>query len=298
MEKPTVADTIRNISKEHLANGSGTLLGQCLTAVGYVNNTVPDCDGIIELPMSDVAAAGFAVGLALVGRRPIFVVRFQDLLMLNGSPLIYYAAKSKELHGMPSPIFIRALGSDRIGPVHSDVIHSVFAHFPGIVVASPMTPKEYEYVWKYYMEHDVPVFVSEHRDSFSNTEELPDITASDDADIAIYAVSATRLEAAKAVEKLSSLGVKCNLSNIVFIKPLQLDHTHLNKSRCALVLDTDYSYCGVATSIAYQLISETGKPVDILAIDDASKCQRPDLMNRYPDKDAIVEKVLMMLGRE
>ena len=95
----TVADTIRNISRQHLEENNGLLLGQSISAVGWVNNTVPDCAGIVELPMTDVAGAGIAVGTAMVGRRPIFVIRFQDFLVLNGSPLIFYAAKSKELHG-------------------------------------------------------------------------------------------------------------------------------------------------------------------------------------------------------
>ena len=98
MERRTVADTIREITRRHLTENNGLLLGESITAVGWVNNTVPNCTGIVELPMTDVAGAGIAAGAALAGRRPIFVIRFQDFLILNGSPLIFYAAKSKELH--------------------------------------------------------------------------------------------------------------------------------------------------------------------------------------------------------
>src|ERR1035437_1666806 len=112
MEHLTVAETIKAITKDHLENHNGMLLGQCITAVGWVNNTIPDTCNIVELPMTDVAAAGMACGAALMGRRPIFVVRFQDFMMLNGSALINFAAKTKELHGVACPVFIRALASE------------------------------------------------------------------------------------------------------------------------------------------------------------------------------------------
>ena len=50
MEK-TVAETIRYLSKKLLDNDKGIIIGQCLSAVGWVQNTVPaQKKGIIELP--------------------------------------------------------------------------------------------------------------------------------------------------------------------------------------------------------------------------------------------------------
>ena len=68
-------ETIKEISRNHLEKNNGVLLGQALTAVGWVNGTVPNCKGVLELSMADVAGAGITVGTAIVGRRPIFVIR-------------------------------------------------------------------------------------------------------------------------------------------------------------------------------------------------------------------------------
>ena len=60
-------------------------MGQCLTAVGWVGGTLPELyekDGMIELSMADVAGGGFAVGAALSGRKPIYVIRYQGLIGL------------------------------------------------------------------------------------------------------------------------------------------------------------------------------------------------------------------------
>ena len=303
MAKTTVAETIKNITYNHLENNDGVLLGQCVTAVGWINGTVPDCKNIVELPMTDTAAAGFATGLAMVNRRPIFVVRFQDLLILNGSPLIYYAAKSKELHGVPAPIFIRAIGADRIGPVHSDIVHSLFAHYPGFIVISPMTPLEYKEAWEYYITHDDVVFISEHRDSFNNTEELDDIIYPD-ADITVFTISATRFEAIKASRLLYTENIKCNVVNIKWIKPMHptieecIDVICNTKNHLGIVLDADYTICGISESIAYQIMSKCDSTVIAIGTEDKSKCLKEELQNKYMDSLNICSKIKELLSNE
>ncbi|OGW72314.1 MAG: hypothetical protein A2484_04090, partial [Nitrospirae bacterium RIFOXYC2_FULL_44_7] len=239
MGQKTVAETIKEITRKHLTEDNGLLLGESITAVGWVNNTVPDCKGIIELPMTDVAGAGIAVGAAMVGRRPIFVIRFQDFLVLNGSPLIFFAAKIKELHGNCAPVFVRAIAAENFGPCHSGVLHSIFMHFPGFRVCSPMTPGEYEKIWQDYMEHDDPMIVSEHRASYKNTEELNDVLEKN-ADITLYPVSATRFEAVKAAQMLKKEGIICNIINILWLKPFELTKRlidPLTETKKGLVID-------------------------------------------------------------
>lgn len=294
----TVADTIREITANHLEKRNGMLLGESITAVGWVNNTVPDCRGIVELPMTDVAGAGIAVGAALVGRRPIFVVRFQDFLILNGSPLIYYAAKLKELHGKSAPVFVRAIAAEGLGPVHSGVLHSIFMHFPGFRVASPMTPGEYEMVWSDYMAHDDPVICSEHRISYSNSKEMADVVT-DDADITLYAVSSTRFAAGKAAELLKAEGIRSNIVHLVWLKPLELGRRVLDplkSSKLGMVIDPGYEIAGASESIAYRLMDATGLSVKALGLYDRTKCLHPPLKNSAPDAKRIFEAVREFLA--
>lgn len=297
MGRKTVADTIREITRNHLLHNNGLLLGEAITAVGWVNNTVPDCPGIVELPMTDVAGAGIAVGAALVGRRPIFVIRFQDFLILNGSPLIFFAAKTKELHGKSAPIFVRAIGAEGIGPAHSGILHSIFMHFPGFRVCSPMTPKEYEEAWKVFMENDEPMIVSEHRVSFSNTEEMSDVLRKD-ADITLYAISSPRFEVAKAAQMLKADGINCNIVHIVWLKPFVAINRltdPLNQSKLGLVIDSGHEIAGASQSIAYELNQATGHRVKALGLYDKTKCLCPPLQNKAPDANRIYETVKEIL---
>jgi pyruvate dehydrogenase E1 component beta subunit len=294
----TLAETIKEITRKHLEENKGLLLGQAVSAVGWVNNTVPDVEGIVELPMTDVAGAGIAVGAAMVGCRPIFVIRFQDFLVLNGSPLINYAAKSKELHGRPTPIFVRALAAEGIGPVHSGILHSIFMHFPGFRVCAPMTPGEYQEVWDTFMANDDPMIVSEHRDSLQNAEELED-QIYEDADITLFPISAPRLQVDRAAEMLSDSGYKTNIVHIKWLKPFTVTAPmveSLRRSGVGLVIDAGFETCGAARSIAYELTRETGLPVHALGLTDTTKCLCPPFQNRYPDSEKICQHALEILG--
>lgn len=299
MEQKTVADTIREITRKHLTQNNGLLLGESISAVGWVNNTVPNCPGIIELPMTDVAGAGIAVGTALVGRRPIFVIRFQDFLILNGSPLIFYAAKTKELHGKSAPIFVRAIASEGLGPVHSGVLHSIFMHFPGFRVCSPMTPKEYEEIWEDFLANDDPMIVSEHRISYSNTQEMCDVIV-ENADITLYAISSTRFDVCKAAEMLNEDGIKCNIINIVWLKPFSVTSRlaePLVQSKRGIVIDSGHEIAGASQSIAYELTQATGYSVKALGLYDKTKCLCPPFQNKAPDVNRIYEIAKEICGR-
>ena len=46
---------------------------------------------------------------------------------------------------------------------------------PGIKITSPMTPNEYKKTYKYFMKNNDVVYVSEHRASYDNRQELKDI---------------------------------------------------------------------------------------------------------------------------
>jgi pyruvate/2-oxoglutarate/acetoin dehydrogenase E1 component len=299
----TLADTIREITQKHLTQNNGLLLGQAISAIGWVNNTVPsDCEGIVELSMADVSGAGIAVGTAIAGRRPIFTLRFGDFVWLASSPLVNYVAKSKEIFGVGIPIFIRAIADENygLGIVHSACLHSIIMHIPGMRVCSPMTSGEYEEIWRVFMANDEPIFVSEHRQSFTKKDEMRDITV-DNADITIYAISLARFNALDAVALLKTYNIKSNLVHIVWLKPFELSERilkPLRSSKWGLVVDSDYEIAGASEHIAYRLMEETGLPVRAFGRQDKSMGISQHLIHGTPTTERIVDKVVdIMKGR-
>jgi pyruvate dehydrogenase E1 component beta subunit len=289
----TVGETIKEITRKHLCECNGLVLGQALTAVGWVNNTVPDCPGIVELSMADVAGSGIAVGAAVAGRRPIFILRFQDFIFLNGSMIVNYAAKTKEFFGAGTPIFVRLIAIDGkgFGPVHSGKLHSIFMHFPGLRVCAPMTPNEYRECWKVFMEDDVPMIVSEHRCCYNSSAEMPDVVVAD-ADITLYAISAARFNVTMAADILSQRGLKCNIVHIAWLKPFNLDRRFLDplsKAKVGIVVDSGFEMAGASQSIAYELMVHADVPVKALGLYDKSSGVTPETENSTPSAARIAQ---------
>ncbi|MDZ4786346.1 MAG: transketolase C-terminal domain-containing protein [bacterium] len=291
----TLAETIKDITQKHLTEGGGYLLGQCVTAVGWIGGTVPDVKGIIEIPMTDVAAPGFAVGCALVGKRPIFVVRYQGFMYYNCSSIINYAARSKQVWGVPCPVFLRSIGMEGNGVGHtaSSCLHTMFMHVPGLPVAAPITPGEYRQVWDWYMKHDDPIYVSEHRKSYGITEEMED-QYEEGAKITILAISASRMNALEAGKALRAKGIKHNLYHIRWLKPFEPTEKlleSLKNTKVGLVIDSDFELAGASQAFAYELMHKTGAKVYALGLEDRVCGVAPHCENITPNASRIAKKV-------
>ena len=222
----SVRETIKSITRQHLEVEKGLCFGQCLTAVGWVGGTLPEMyedEGMVEVTTADVANGGFVVGAGLQGIRPIYVVRYQGFQWFNSPIIVNYAAKSKEIWDRPCPIFVRSIAMEGgRGPVAGSSHHSLYQRMPGTKILSPMTPKEYSYAYKEFMSEDEVYYISEHRRSYDNTEELPDVLV-DEPDIVLFPISITRFDAEEARKMLLDKGImlvsfiSCGLNLFGFI---------------------------------------------------------------------------------
>lgn len=297
----TVAETIKKISHNHTNKNNGVIMGQCLSAVGWVQNTVPaQKKGIIEFPMTDVAGAGFAVGAAIAGARPIFILRFQSFLWLNASPLINHAAKAKEIFGYSAPVFIRAIASEGIssGPLHTNCYHSPFAHMPGLPICAPMTPKEYISIWKNFKKNSDPLLVSEHRRSYKEKREFKNFVSSK-SQISIFVISAARFEIDKVRAVLNEKNIEIDIFHLLWLKPFKINKEFiksLKKTKKGLVIDSTYEICSLSEHIAYTLMKEVKltKIVNFGMKDQSPGCSEK-LLNGTPNAKQIVEKILKII---
>ncbi len=293
----TVRETIKEITYNHLITNQGKCYGQCLTAVGWVGGTLPEMyedKGMVEFPMADVAGGAIATGIALAGGRPIYVVRYQGFHWYNLVSIINYAAKSKEIWNRPCPIFVRSIAMEGgVGPVAGSSHHSMAQRMPGIKIIAPMTPGEYKYAYDSFMSDDDPYYISEHRKSYDNTEELEDIIHLS-ADFTIFPISITRLEMKKLVQLTEQEGIKLNIIHQLWIKPFIIKNDWkiaLNNSKYGgLVTDDDYVE-GTASSIANELSLVTEKKVYTLGLEPRTAGFYSSVDNLPPSAEQILKKL-------
>jgi pyruvate/2-oxoglutarate/acetoin dehydrogenase E1 component len=205
---------------------------------------------------------------------------------------VNYAAKSKDIFGTATPIFVRSLGQEDAGCTHSGVLHSIFMHMPGFRICSPMTPHEYQATWDDFMAHDDPMYCSEHRSSFGNSEEFS--TTCHPADVTLIGISAARFNLDQAAELLAREGLTCNIAHVMQLKPFQpgVVLEALAQSQMGLVVDAGFEICGASQSLAYELMWRTGRPVKALGLFDRSVGVSAESQNRTPNAERIAETVL------
>jgi len=263
----TVRETIKEITYNHLITNQGKCYGQCLTAVGWVGGTLPEMyedKGMVEFPMADVAGGAIAT------------------------------AKSKEIWNRPCPIFVRSIAMEGgVGPVAGSSHHSMAQRMPGIKIIAPMTPGEYKYAYDSFMSDDDPYYISEHRKSYDNTEELEDIIHLS-ADFTIFPISITRLEMKKLVQLTEQEGIKLNIIHQLWIKPFIIKNDWkiaLNNSKYGgLVTDDDYVE-GTASSIANELSLVTEKKVYTLGLEPRTAGFYSSVDNLPPSAEQILKKL-------
>lgn len=296
----TVRNTIKNILRNHLDSGY-QIFGQCLTAVGWVGGTIPeltDHPNLVELSMADVLGGGIVVGSALVGKRPIYVVRYQGFQWFNSPIIANYAGKTKEMWGVDCPVLIRSIAMEGgMGPVAGSSHHGIYLRMPGIKIASPMSPLEYKEVYNYYLNNNESVYISEHRKSYDNKNEFSNV-AEENPDVVLFPFSITRFESELARVELKNQGVNVSVFHQLWINPLKISETqieNLKKSKHGgIVLDDDYPN-GIAKQVAYELMLRSGKPVHVLCVDEKAAGFQPHNDNLPPSKDKIVNFVKCIL---
>ena len=298
----TVRETIKSITRQHLEVEKSLCFGQCLTAVGWVCGTLPkmyEYEGMVEVTTADVANGGFVVGAGLQGIRPIYVVRYQGFQWYNSPMIVNYASKSKEVWDRPCPIFIRSIAMEGgMGPVAGSSHHSLYQRMPGTKILSPMTPKEYLYAYKQFMSEDEVYYISEHRRSYDNTDELGDVLH-DDPDVVLFPISITRFDAEEARKELEKQGIKASIIHQLWIKPFlfkEIWKRQLNSSKFGgIVLDDDYEQ-GVASSIAHRMMLESDKKVYTMGLEHRTAGFHKDVDNLPPSSEKIFNKVMEIVS--
>lgn len=290
----TLREVIRETIDQHLDAGN-LVMGQCLSAVGFVGGTLPERQDMAELPMSDVAGAYFAVGSALSGKRTVLVLRYQGFSWFAAPAIANYAMKSKAIWGKPCPLLIRSISMEGgIGPVASSSHHSLFLRMPGVKIFSPMTPNEWKSAYDEFMAGDDVVYLSEHRVAWDNEYELPDYRPTN-PDIVLFPISITRFAATVAsTELFAEDGLQIAIHHISQIKPFTPSGDALYDLQKAkyggIVIDDDY-HDGTAKPLAFDLHNLTGAHMNVMGLDNRTAGFSPQTDNLPPDKDKIKAKI-------
>jgi len=221
---------------------------------------------VFDTPASEGALTGIAIGAALNGKRPVLVHARNDFMFLTLDQMINNAAKWKYVScGRSSvPFVVRSIIGKGWGqgPIHSQSIQSVFAHFPGLFVAMPSSAYDAKGILLKSLQIDTPVVILEHRALYNIEEEVPVESYTvefgqarivrEGKDLTIVATSLMVTEALKAAEILKTEGMDIEVIDPVSIQPLDEETIieSVRKTGRLICADTSWSRCGFAAEVA------------------------------------------------
>jgi pyruvate/2-oxoglutarate/acetoin dehydrogenase E1 component len=274
---------------------------------------------VMDMPTSENAMTGVAIGSAIVGMRPIMTHQRVDFFLLALDQLINNAAKWHYMFGdkMSVPMVIRLIigrGWGQ-GPQHSQTLQSIFTHIPGLKVIAPSTPFDAKGLLVASVEDNNPVVFLEHRWLHNIFGEVPEDlyelpigkarVMKEGHDITLVASSHMTLEAWKAAEILEKEGVSCEIVDLRTLKPLDTETIlqSVKKTQRVLVLDQDTKFAGFASEIVSIIVEEMFLELKVaprrLTYPDLISPTSWMLSNHYfPTVDHIIVSVLEIMEKK
>jgi pyruvate dehydrogenase E1 component beta subunit len=281
---------------------------------GLVDEFGPD--RVFGTPLSEDAMTGVAIGAAMAGMRPIHVHIRMDFLMLSMNQLINIAAKSRYMYDgqVKVPLVVRAMigKSWGQGAQHSQGLHAMFMHVPGLKVVAPSNAHDAKGCLIAAIRDDNPVIFVEHRLLYFTDAYVPEeifevplgkarVCTEGDA-ITIVGISNMLVEALRAHELLAAIGIEAEVIDPISLVPLDVDTIVRSVRRTGrlLVVDNAWTNCGASAEIVARVAesSQNGKPIQVRRMGYApTTCPTSPVLETafYPDPAKIAAAAYAMV---
>lgn len=306
------------------ADKSVFLIGQGVKSPWYVGNT---CQGLLErfgprrvidTPVSENAVTGAAVGAALAGMRPIVVHPRVDFMLYAFDPIINQAANWRYMCGGRAsvPVVFWGIinrGSEQAAQ-HSQALHALFAHIPGLKVVMPATPYDAKGLLVAALRDDNPVVYIDDRWLYGQSEPVPEALYEvplgkaalrrSGSDLTLVGVSYMVLQSIRAADMLSKIGIEADVIDVRTVKPLDEDLIleSVKKTGRLIVADGGWATCGFAAEVMARVMEKgfhyLKAPVKRVTLPDCPAPASRTLEDAYyQTPDDIVRAAKKLVGR-
>jgi pyruvate dehydrogenase E1 component beta subunit len=223
------------------ADTSVILMGEDVATAGGVFKTsegLPERFGpqrVFNTPICENGFLGVALGMSLMGMRPIVEIMFADFLPTAGDAVVNQLPKYRFMSGghCSVPVTIRVIsgGTGRFGTQHSATGESWYMAQPGLRVVTASSPGAAYSVLRAAINDNNPVLVHEHKGLYSRkgsvvrgeTAEIGKASVlRSGMDVTIVATLLMVERSLQAAEQLSTQGIEAEVIDLRWIRPLDL----------------------------------------------------------------------------
>tara|TARA_A100001011_G_scaffold377199_1_gene440580 strand:+ start:480 stop:1469 length:990 start_codon:yes stop_codon:yes gene_type:complete len=317
-----------NLAFEYLLNKYPEVfvIGQGLWSPWYVGNSMTDLDKkfgidrIIDTPVSESAVTGAGVGASLAGMKPIVIHPRMDFMLYSMDAIINQAAKwSYIFSGQAHPgVTFRAIinrGGEQ-GAQHSQALHSIFAHIPGLRVVMPSSVKDARDLLISSVLSPDPVLYIDDRWLYSLEDDLEDIKEislalevpkiiSEGNDITIVGIGFSTQIILKAKQHFDERNISVEIIDLRILNPLMPNSIidSVRKTHHLIVVDNAWKTCGMASEVIASTMeninpNELYQPPSRLTLPDCPAPTSEKLEKvYYLNEKVVIEKVESILNK-
>ena len=267
---------------------------------------------VIDTPISELGFVGAAVGMAMLGLRPVVEVMTWNFALLALDQIVNNAAKVRYFSGgqVDVPLVMRGPNGAgvQLSAQHSQSLEALFGHFPGLYVVAPATPAEATGLLRTAIRGKDPVIFLENAALYGLKGEVPDgafalpfgqaDVARAGRDVTIVAYSRMLHVALTAADRLAAEGIQAEVINLRSLRPLDIGTVAGSVARThrAVVVQEQWRPYGaaaeIAASIYEQAFDELDAPVERVTGADAPMPYARNLeLLAVPHEDDIVRAV-------
>jgi pyruvate dehydrogenase E1 component beta subunit len=222
---------------------------------------------VIDTPITEHGFAGFGVGAAFAGLRPIVEFMTFNFAMQAMDQLINSAAKTRYMSGGqmgPSVVFRGPNGpAARVAAQHSQDFSAWYSHVPGLKVIAPYSAADAKGLLKSAIRDPNPIIFLENEILYGQSFPVPKL---DDhlvpigkakivrpgSDVTIVSWSISMTYALKAADELAKEGINAEVIDLRTLKPMDVESVieSVKKTGRVVTVEEGWRQSGVGAEIA------------------------------------------------
>lgn len=270
-----------------------------------------------DTPISEAVIVGASVGAAMGGIRPIAEVMTINFTLLAMDQIVNHAAKLRYMSNgqLSVPMVLRTVtgGGGQLGATHSQSLEGWYANVPGLMVATPATPRDALGLLRTAVGMEDPVIFAEHQLLYGLRGEVPDepytipfgrasVRRRGD-DVTLVGYSRMANIAQDAAEILAGRGVEAEVIDLRTLRPLDMQTVldSVRRTGRALIVEENWRTGGFAAEIAASIqegaFDDLDGPVGRVGAEEVPFPYNGRLeAAAIPDADRVVSAVASLFG--
>jgi len=292
MSQMTVREALRSAMAEEMQRDKNIfIMGE---EVGQYNGAYKVTQGlldqfgperVIDTPISEHGFAGFAIGAAFSGLRPIVEFMTFNFAMQAMDQIVNSAAKTHYMSGgqLTCPIVFRGPNgaASRVGAQHSQNYAACYSHVPGLKVVTPYSAEDHKGLLMTAIRDNNPVIFLENEILYGHSFDMPEIVEpipfgqakilTEGNDVTIVTFSLQVKLALEAADTLRNEGINCEVIDLRTIKPLDSETIikSVRKNNRLVVVEEGWFFAGIGATISAIIMREAfdylDAPVEIVS---------------------------------